>query len=122
MIKVDRPNAILKYNEKMGGVDLMDNHVNAYRIAMRGKKWWHPIFTWLCDVGMSNAWLIYRHRQPTKPQLDFRREVVRETFQKFGEKKTLPGKQFTYTILLHVITNESFHLINRKQYWSMPSW
>lgn len=37
-ILVPRPHLIGQYNEFMGGTDLIDENVNQYRIAIRGKK------------------------------------------------------------------------------------
>ncbi|XP_030762656.1 piggyBac transposable element-derived protein 3-like [Sitophilus oryzae] len=48
-IGIPRPYCIGKYNEFMGGTDQMDANINVYRIGIRGKKWWWPIFTWLLD-------------------------------------------------------------------------
>lgn len=54
-IQVPRPAIIAKYNTHMGGVDRMDKDVARYRIGIRGKKWWWPIFTWLLDVAINNS-------------------------------------------------------------------
>lgn len=43
-VTVEQPNLIAQYTKYMGGVDLLDNHVANYRIAIRGKKWYIPIF------------------------------------------------------------------------------
>lgn len=39
-IQVPIPHAINNYNRNMGGTDRTDQNVNAYRISIRGKKWW----------------------------------------------------------------------------------
>lgn len=49
------PECIKKYNSNMGGVDLMDQNINTYRISIRDKKWWWSIFTWMVDVSIHNA-------------------------------------------------------------------
>lgn len=75
-IQVPRSFAISQYNSGMGETDLMDGDDSRYRIAIRSKKWWWVIFTWLIDVSIVNAWVIYRKSVGTKmPQLDFRREI-----------------------------------------------
>ena len=43
----------------MGGVDLLDKQVTLYRIRIRGKKWWFPIFTQMLDVAVVNCWRIH---------------------------------------------------------------
>ena len=44
----------------MGGTDRQDQNVNKHRIAIRGKKWYWCMFTWLIDVTVQNAWLLPR--------------------------------------------------------------
>ena len=48
------------YYKTMGGTDRQNQHVNNYRSGIRGKKWWFPLFTWLVDVSIQNAWLLGR--------------------------------------------------------------
>lgn len=82
-ISVPQPRIIEKYNMKMGGVDLCDNWVSNYRIRVRGKKWWWPIFTNYIDVALTNAWKLSRLSVEgnKKPLLDFRREVALHLLQ-----------------------------------------
>ena len=54
-IDVPIPKAVSNYNRNMGGTDQMDQNINAYRIGIRGKKWWWSIFTWTIDVSVQNA-------------------------------------------------------------------
>ena len=59
-IDVDRPHIVEPYYKTMGGTDRQDEHVNYYRSGIRGKIWWFPLFTWLVDVSIQNAWLLGR--------------------------------------------------------------
>ena len=61
----------------MDGVDLADNMVGNYRIGIRGKKWWWPIFSNYVDVSIVNAWKLWRVVHPTESMslLKFWREV-----------------------------------------------
>ncbi len=43
--RVKQPMLISKYNNGMGGVDLLDRLLSQYRPTVRGKKWWWPLFT-----------------------------------------------------------------------------
>lgn len=61
----------------MGGVDLFDNAMNNYRIRIRGKKWYWPLFTNALDAAMVNAWKLHCvcrkfEKSPMMTQLDFR--------------------------------------------------
>lgn len=60
VVNVTQPNLIAAYNANMGGVDLLDNFVAKYKIAVKGKKWWWPLFTNYIDVALSNAWRLHR--------------------------------------------------------------
>lgn len=76
-VSITQPKVIAHYNENMGGVDLLDNFVAMYRINVKGKKWWWPIFTNFLDVAKVNAWRLYRLTiDPQIPLLDFQRNVA----------------------------------------------
>lgn len=83
-IEVDQPHLISMYNKNMGGVDQLDRNISNYRIAMRGKKWYMPIFLWMLDVLMNNAWILSRSYGLSYDNLTFRREVVVALLQKYG--------------------------------------
>ena len=46
-IQVPQPMMIGKYNHGMGGVDLLDNMVAAYRSSFHQKKWWYPFYRYV---------------------------------------------------------------------------
>jgi N-glycosylase/DNA lyase len=54
-VPVEQPHVYETYNSYMGGVDNVDQNLNAYRIVIKGKKWWWVIFTYLIDLCMVNA-------------------------------------------------------------------
>lgn len=74
---VQQPNTIFQYNQGMGGVDLHDNAIANYRIRIRGKKWWWPLFTNGIDSAIVNAWKLYTLVTGEKTsQIDFRSQIV----------------------------------------------
>lgn len=82
-ITIPQPKVIQEYNHGMGGVDLHDNAVANYRICMRGKKWWWPIWTNALGNAMVNAWKLHcmmAKIEKIKPlsQIDFRSKVTTE--------------------------------------------
>ncbi|CAH2087629.1 unnamed protein product [Euphydryas editha] len=97
--QVPRPNLIAIYNQYMGGTDLMDAHVNNYRIGIRGKKWWWPIFTWLIDVSLNNAWILTRKSGRNISQLDFRREIAQTYLKKYGSPPKNGGRPSSARVL-----------------------
>ncbi|KAH6929130.1 hypothetical protein HPB50_023840 [Hyalomma asiaticum] len=94
-IKVPLPNAVTQYNCFMGGTDQMDANVGAYRISIRGKKWWWPIFTWLCDVAISNGWALIRSAGSNITQLEFRRQIAQSYLTRWENKPKGPGRRRT---------------------------
>lgn len=82
-IRVDRPFMIAQYNKFMGGTDRMDQNISYYRISIRGKKWWWPIFTWLIDVSVHNAWILMRKAGSDISQLQFRRHIAQVTLKMY---------------------------------------
>ncbi|KAG5882394.1 hypothetical protein JTB14_020534 [Gonioctena quinquepunctata] len=75
-IMVLRPFLISENNAHMEGTDLMDVNLSRYRIGIRSKRWWWPIFTWFVDVTVINAWQIHRKSGGKLMQLEFRREIA----------------------------------------------
>ena len=51
---------VKKYNEFMGGVDLMDSLISLYKIHIRSHKFYHKIIYHMLDVTVVNSWLLYR--------------------------------------------------------------
>lgn len=90
-INVPQPNAIQMYNKYMGGVDLGDNGISNYRIGIRGKKWYTPIFFWILDVAITNAWILSRSFGCSLPQLDFRRDCAKYLCEKYGSTRKASG-------------------------------
>ena len=89
-INVDMPHSISVYNEFMGGVDLFDQTVASYRIRIRSKKWWWPIFAWSVNTQMVCAWRLYKQKNDI-PLLEFTRNAVIATMTKYGTQKKRPG-------------------------------
>lgn len=72
-----QPLLISNYNNGMGGVDLHDNAVENYRINVRVKKWYWPLWISILSSSIVNAWklhcAIYKHQNRTRmSQKDFR--------------------------------------------------
>ena len=61
----------------------MDQNYNAYRIGIRGEKWWWSIFTWGVDVSIENSWIQYGCFNKDISLLDFMRSVVKYYLKKY---------------------------------------
>lgn len=80
-ITVSQPKFLHTYNKEMGGVDLHDNGVANYRVRIRGRKWWWPIWINCLGSAIVNAWklhIIVAKYENCKPltQLEFRSAVA----------------------------------------------
>jgi DNA excision repair protein ERCC-6 len=96
-IFVDRPQIVTTYNQFMGGVDRLDQNIAQYRISIRAKKWWYPIFAYALDVARHNAWQYYRMNGGTLDYLAFTRVNVNAWLEKCGnqpenKKQGLPSQ------------------------------
>ena len=69
----------------MGGTDRMDQNINHSRIAIRGKKWYWPLFTWLVDAAIHNAWRLHHGAGGRLTYVEFRRSFACCILQK-GER------------------------------------
>ena len=90
-ITVDMPDSISIYNKYMGGVDLFDQSVSSYRIRIRSKKWWWPIFAWSVNAQTVCAWRLYRRTKEDTTLLEFVRHIAIGTMKKYRQSKKKPG-------------------------------
>ena len=51
-IEIDQPYLIAQYSKNMGVVDQMNQNNGKLRPAIRMKKWWWPLFSWLLEVSL----------------------------------------------------------------------
>lgn len=96
MINIQQPNAINAYNTNMGGVDRADQNVAYYRVSMRTKKWWWPLFIWVLDAVIQNGWILYKkstcHQSSSLDLLAFRRHIVRSYTLKYCSDQRSNGR------------------------------
>lgn len=58
--EVTCPAIVSNYNRNMGGVDLCDQMMEAYRTWFKTKKWTLKVILHLFDLSIVNAWFEYR--------------------------------------------------------------
>ncbi|KAK3881154.1 hypothetical protein Pcinc_014380 [Petrolisthes cinctipes] len=113
-VEIDMPHSVKVYNQNMGGVDIFDQQVSAYRIRMRSKKWWWPIFAWSVNAQVINAWQLYRKLGNNISLLDFIRHFAIAIMKGFGTSRVTPGpKKFPAGLAKDTVR------YNGKQHWTM---
>jgi hypothetical protein len=60
------PGAINDYNYHMGGVDIADQLRTGFSTQQRGVKPWRPLFYWLLDSTIINAFRLSEHQRKAK--------------------------------------------------------
>ena len=94
---VTQPHLIHRYNQGMGGVDIMDRLLSTYRPMLRGKKWWWPLFLNVINLTVVAAWRVYNNLHGGElDHLGFRRQVticlvkITRPLVDYGRPATLP--------------------------------
>lgn len=80
---VEQPMLIQKYNSFMGGVDLHDNAVSNYRVSIRSKKWYWPLWLAVLESSVVNSWKLKsfankKLNRSCDSQLKFRVELAKD--------------------------------------------
>ena len=93
-IQVEQPAIVKFYNKSMGGVDRINENISKYRVAIRGKKWYSSIVSYLIDVFMNNAWLLHRRNKDAEKLdlLAFRRRVVSYYLEHYARQPGCKGR------------------------------
>lgn len=50
-----------KYNQHMGGVDVLDQQMEYYRTFIKTKKWTLKVLIHFLDLAIVTAWRLYRN-------------------------------------------------------------
>lgn len=89
-VGVPIPRCIQIYNHGMGGVDRCDQNVACYMVRIRMKKWWWPIFRYLLDMSIQNAYQLYRLQDGVEALdlLAFRRSIVKTYLSKYSQERS----------------------------------
>lgn len=108
---IQQPNLIADYNNGMGGVDLHDQCVNAYKIKIRGKKWWWPLFTSMLSSTLVNAWKLYKVAADSEDDLlSFQRDIARYYLRRYTILQPSTSKR---SISASVALSEGHHFPKR---------
>lgn len=94
---VNQPHVVNAYNRHMGGVDRVDQNIATYRISIRTKKWWWPVFSFLVSASVNNAWMLYRQCVSSETEkldlLEFTRRIVNAYLQKLSIRSNPTGRK-----------------------------
>lgn len=90
-----RPECVVDYNDTMGGVDRVDQHLAAYATPRkRGKKYYKKIFFHLLDLAVWNSFVVYKKCDGTMSPLVYRLEIIQKIMEKYhsADMKPKPGR------------------------------
>ena len=75
-----KPDAIVDYNENMGGVDLLRRVIVPYSIQQKGgNKWYRKIAELFVELSVYNAFIVWKKlNNSTETQLIFRHDLIQE--------------------------------------------
>lgn len=61
---IKKPKLIVDYNNTMGGVDILDQHLHDYQLTKkRGKKYYIKIFMHFLDFTIFNSFILYKRME-----------------------------------------------------------
>ncbi|KRY89684.1 PiggyBac transposable element-derived protein 2 [Trichinella pseudospiralis] len=72
------PNVFNEYSRKRYKANFITESMRKYKVQLRNRKWWWPVFTYFLDLTVYNAWRLYHEALPTPMTLfNFRSELTR---------------------------------------------
>ena len=110
-----KPQLIVKYNQAMGGVDLLDFWLSILRPRIRSRKWYWPLYSWVISTSLVAAWKLWQSHTTQLAKKgskggflrNINNAIRRDTFQ-----RKLPGPE-------HILVNDEVrfdnigHLVNK---------
>lgn len=79
-----RPESVIAYNDTMGGVDRVDQHLASYSTPRkRGKKYYKKIFLHLLDLALWNSFVIYTKQGGQLSSLEYRLKLVEKIMETY---------------------------------------
>ncbi|KAF2896788.1 hypothetical protein ILUMI_09383 [Ignelater luminosus] len=81
---ISKPKLVHEYNNTMGGVYRVDQHLADYTLPRkRGKKYYKKIFFHLFDLALWNSFVLYSKTGGTKTALEYRMDIVKLIMEKY---------------------------------------
>ena len=75
---VQKPTSIITYNHNMGGVDIMDQQLDAYEVLRKSYKWYKKLFLRLVMQCSLSAHKLYKMQGGKAPYLNFLLKVCNQ--------------------------------------------
>ena len=66
------PGSRCDYRSNMGFVDSYNRAINYHSTKLGSLKWWKPIFFYILDCALVNAWVLFKDQGKDITQFDFR--------------------------------------------------
>ena len=87
-----KPISVLLYNNKMGGVDYIDQKLAPYESLRRTVKWYKKFAFHLIDLTIHNSHVLFQYyKNPTKPKLTYKKVLVQLAEEMIGvNSSTVP--------------------------------
>lgn len=90
--QIKKPKVVIDYNDTMGGVDRLDQHLHDYPTTRkRGKRYYKKIFFHLVDISVWNSFVLYQKNGGKRDHLEFRKMLVEKLIEKY-HSKVLPKR------------------------------
>ena len=89
---VQQPVCVNNYNKHMGYVDVRDQQCSTYRLRIRQRKWWWPIFSHLLVCTVNNACALMKNSVPTMNNYKFIEFLVLFYCKSYGTPSLSAGR------------------------------
>jgi DNA excision repair protein ERCC-6 len=115
-VDISQPHLIKRYNEGMGGVDLLDRLLGTYRPQLRSKKWWWNLFSNGLNMALVASWRLHceiHEKSQQLSHLEFLRSVTQVLLQLNDKISPKPGPKAKLSMEVRI--SDDHYLISTTQ-------
>ena len=120
VVRVEKPKAVVMYNEHMGGVDRANQLRSYYRTCRPSHKWYRYLFWFIFEVVLGHAFIIDKEnvpRQSCRTVREFHLALAKQLIGSFSSRSENTKRSQKAALLQPCVSpeNSAGHFVSRRE-------